>query len=396
MKIKNYILVLIVLFSLSSCTEKDVAGGDLFSQKAMLYLKKKTSGKKAKLSERNAIVASDEDEGLQKNVDFYVNLVKENTNEVNVGLTLSEEDVKKYNLKYGTSYPVFPAKYIKYTSSLKIGAGKVNSELGHLEVEISPDLKDNTTYMFALKLATASNGVEILESSNTLLFTVEKTSGLIKKTAILSRDTYFAIEGVSNIGNIGNTFTMEGLVYVDKFRGPGDAGEAGITTFMGTEGNALMRFGDAGVAPNHLQANGTDIGVTFKTKRWYHIAMVVANGQTTMYVNGKKVISFAVARQLGEFLIGRSWSDHRGLPGKVAEIRLWNVARSATEIAENMYSVSPKTSGLYAYWKMNEVKNNKIEDASGNDRNLILLGQANLSNRQDIKLSTEENPVSVE
>lgn len=396
MKIKNYILVLIVLFSIFSCVEKDIEGGDLFSQKAVLYLKKNTTGKKAKLSERNAIVASDEDEGLQKSVDFFVNLVKENTNEVNVKLALSEEDVKKYNDKYGTSYPVFPKEHIKYTPSLKIEAGKVNSELGHLEVEISPDLKDNTTYMFALKLASASNGVEVLESSSTLLFTVEKTSGLIKKTAILSRDTYFAIEGVNSIAGIGNTFTMEGLVYVDKFRGPGDAGEAGITTFMGTEGGALMRFGDAGVEPNHLQANGTDIGVTFKTKRWYHIAMVVANGETVMYVNGKKVISFPAARQLGEFFIGRSWSDHRGLPGKVSEIRLWNVARSATEIAENMYSVSPKTSGLYAYWKMNEVKNNKIEDASGNDRNLVLLGQANLSGRQDVKLSTEENPVSVE
>ncbi len=152
MKIKNYILVLIVLFSISSCVEKDIAGGDLFSQKAMLYLKKNTTKKKAKLSERNAIVASDEDEGLQKSVDFFVNLVKENTNEVNVKLALSEEDVNKYNNKYGTSYPVFPEEYIKYTSSLKIEAGKVNSEIGHLEIEISPDLKDNTTYMFALKL----------------------------------------------------------------------------------------------------------------------------------------------------------------------------------------------------------------------------------------------------
>ena len=60
-----------------------------------------------------------------------------------------------------------------------------------------------------------------------------------------------------------------------------------------------------------------------------------------------------------------------------------------------MYEVNPTESGLYAYWKMNEVKDNKIPDASGNNRFLTLQGQAGKSGRQTIQLHEEEKGVKI-
>ena len=60
-----------------------------------------------------------------------------------------------------------------------------------------------------------------------------------------------------------------------------------------------------------------------------------------------------------------------------------------------MYEVKNTESGLYAYWKMNEVKNNKIPDVSGNNRDLILRGQANKNGRLTIQLHEEEKGVKI-
>ena len=66
-----------------------------------------------------------------------------------------------------------------------------------------------------------------------------------------------------------------------------------------------------------------------------------------------------------------------------------------TQINDNMYEVKNTESGLYAYWKMNEVKNNKIPDVSGNNRDLILRGQANKNGRLTIQLHEEEKGVKI-
>ena len=127
----------------------------------------------------------------------------------------------------------------------------------------------------------------------------EKVKGQIKSTLAVTRDEYLEVDngGYPSVSDIGRTFTMEGLINIQKFRSnPDDPGEAGISTFMGTEGKTLLRFGDSGVEPDHLQANGQDIGVKFKTNQWYHIALVVDGSKTTAYVNGKKITEFKGSR----------------------------------------------------------------------------------------------------
>jgi hypothetical protein len=72
-----------------------------------------------------------------------------------------------------------------------------------------------------------------------------------------------------------------------------------------------------------------------------------------------------------QFLLGRSYNDDRPLNGKMAEARVWSVARTEEQIYANMYNVeNPQDDPtLIGYWKFNEGSGDTIKDHSqyGND-----------------------------
>lgn len=381
MKVKSTLIGLGLLAIASGCSTSDeFSGGALEVQKAILYNATTSQPEMATYYQTVPIKITDEDNGKTKEASFFVKLSKENNQEVDVQLSIQPQLVKKFNETYDKKFQVFPQeKIVEFTNKLEIKNGNTSSANGVLKLSIDPDLKLGEAYLIPVSVVNVSNASP-LGVTNTIYYEVRKINPQIENVVTLTRDDYLAIESNNSYISLSGTFTMEGLVYVDKFRGPGDPGEAGITTFMGTEGETLLRFGDSGVPPNHLQANGTEIQMDFLPKKWYHIAIVVDAGQISVYVNGSKKQQFAKSGALREFFIGRSWSDNRGLAGKVSEIRLWSVARTAAEIKTGMYGVKPDSNGLFAYWKMNAVKdNNKIEDVSGNGRDLILKSQGRTS-----------------
>ena len=389
-------LIIGMFLALAACAPKEDVGGGAKAGGQSAVLLQKDGNKTAEFSSPIALSAQANEVGTQKSVAYQVQLFKENNSNLAAYVTLDDSQVAKYNSLYGTQYTVLPAKYISYTKTLNIKAGNILSDEGTAKVTVSDELKDNTAYMFALRLTSVS-GASVTPNTQLLMVSFKKIKGQIKNTLVVTRDEYLAVDngGYSSISDIGSTFTIEGLINVQKFRGAGDNGEAGISTFMGTEGETLLRFGDSGIEPDHLQANGQDIGLKFKTNQWYHIALVVDGSKTIAYVNGKKVIEFAKSGSLSTFYIGKSWSENRGIVARFSELRLWSVARTAEQIKDGMYEVNPTESGLYAYWKMNEVKDNKIPDASGNNRFLTLQGQAGKNGRQTIKLHEEEKGVKI-
>lgn len=388
-------LIIGMFLALAACAPKEDVGGGTKAGGQSAVLLQKDGNKTAEFSSPVAVSAQANEVGTQKTVAYQVQLFKENNSNLSAFVSLDNNQVAKYNSLYGTNYIALPAKYILYDKTLKIKAGNILSDEGTASITVSDELKDNTAYMFALRL-TAVSGASVTPNTQLLMVSFEKVKGQIKNTLAVTRDEFLLIDnGGSNASDIGGTFTLEGLINVQKFRGPGDNGDAGISTFMGTEGQTLMRFGDAGVDPDHLQANGQDIGVKFKTNQWYHIAIVVDGSKTIAYVNGKKVTEYNTSGSLGSFFIGRSYNSNRGIVARFSEIRLWNIARTVTQIKDNMYEVKNTESGLYAYWKMNEVKNNKIPDVSGNNRDLILRGQANKNGRLTIQLHEEEKGVKI-
>ncbi len=186
-----------------------------------------------------------------------------------------------------------------------------------------------------------------------------------------------------NIGFGGTGATLEGWVYVDNFLG----NSTHINTLFGREwdnANLLLRLGDGGTLSNDqvqfliCTANSCyslASASALETDTWYHITGVFdASAGMKIYINGVLDASLSTTGNLNStssqnFIIG-SYNDGtaRYFDGLMDEIRVWNDARTETEIRQNMYRELPNPSGeanLVAYYKLNETSGTTATDSKG-------------------------------
>ena len=107
------------------------------------------------------------------------------------------------------------------------------------------------------------------------------------------------------------------------------------------------------------------------------ISIVWNGSDMTVYVNGQKdtpyqyTIAGSQAMNLNRFEIGMSWGGYgssQSYTGRMAEMRIWNIARSQSDIASTLCSVDANAEGLLGYWKMNEGEGHIFHDSvNGND-----------------------------
>ena len=167
----------------------------------------------------------------------------------------------------------------------------------------------------------------------------------------------------------GSALTLETWINVTEFQSSGV--DSGISSILGEEVGfsdaALLRFGDSGLNPNQLQfvlyAGGeTKLnGVSeLNTDTWYHVAATYDDDTDMMrlYINGKEDASKS---QSGAFTVNAAFwiagnpSHGRYLYGKMDEVRVWNVARTARELRDNMCkSLQGDEPGLVAYYRMDQ------------------------------------------
>jgi Concanavalin A-like lectin/glucanases superfamily/Secretion system C-terminal sorting domain/Bacterial Ig-like domain (group 2)/PKD-like domain/Ig-like domain CHU_C associated len=162
-----------------------------------------------------------------------------------------------------------------------------------------------------------------------------------------------------------NTFTIEGWVYVkghnswhrlvDFGNGPGDNTVSFALSQDGTGKPALHLYS----SPNVVST--LDATQALPLNEWVHIAAVRDGTNGYIYVNGVLSVS---ANNLTvstnnvnrtKCYIGRSlWSADGYTNGKIGEVRIWNIARSQTQIANNMNTDVAQQSGLLALYKFNQ------------------------------------------
>lgn len=94
---------------------------------------------------------------------------------------------------------------------------------------------------------------------------------------------------------------------------------------------------------------------------WTHYAVTRQNGALTLFINGAQN---ATGNWTGTFPVRALGRGAAGfLQGQLDEMRIWNVARSASQISSSYQTqVSPTSSGLVAYYKFEE---------SSTDQNVI-------------------------
>ena len=188
---------------------------------------------------------------------------------------------------------------------------------------------------------------------------------------------YVSIPSGINSNFSGNQITIEGWFYpTQSFPKTALIGE----TF---EGDGKIKFAlfseDVGGGVQNIRAGfyspSTDwVQVTssanFSFNQWTHIAATYDQTNVKIYVNGALTCTLANTNALPtgseRWLLGKKWDEPNYFPGKMDEIRIWNVARTQTQIQNSMNStISPTTSGLVGYYKMDEASGNSAADATG-------------------------------
>ncbi len=138
-----------------------------------------------------------------------------------------------------------------------------------------------------------------------------------------------------------------------------------------------------------LQAtvNGTTLtfGTPLNTAQWYHVAATYGGGTLTLYLNGKSVgsvaLSGSIAADATKLTLGREPASATNyFKGKIDEVRVFNVALTATQVQRMVYqeiqnnasqvrgAIVPKDVGsvpyanLLRYYRMDTYKDDIVDD----------------------------------
>lgn len=317
-----------------------------------------------------------------------------------------------FNHRYGTDYQLLPDAYLDFSPvSVTIEAGKVNSEkvsigfknlMGQGEDQTGA-MEMDKTYLLPVRLS--SEDISTMDGSSVAYYLVKRSSAIT--VAAQLTDNWIEFPLMDTPGEVADAYngltalTYEALVNVDRFDLDNKDGVCNISTVMGVEQYLLLRIGDANFERQCLQFDGSGNGSQFGklpsksdpakklySGSWYHVACTYDQNERVarIYVNAKLIdevkeagvagptadnkITLAM-RALGmpeayQFFIGKSYNDFRPLQGKIAEARVWRVARTGDEIWKNMYRIeNPKDQkDLIGYWKFNDGEGNVVKDYS--------------------------------
>lgn len=355
--------------------------------------------------------------------------------DVQVSLAVDPSLVAAYNARYGTAWPMLDEKYYTLSApETTIAAGRTVSDPVTLQLrELMGEGEEQTgalpldeTFLVPVRISGAS--MDVLRGSDVAYYVVKRSSA-ITVAAQLGEGNWINFPTLDKYGanssawNGLTAMTYEALIYIDQFATTDAEGlPVNISSVLGVEQYLLLRIGDTNFERQQLQFDGSGSGSQFgkfpgkdatknlEAGRWYHVACTYDQAARTVriYVDGqlqseesgvgiatqsednrinlamralydyylnnptedneKKYGGFVDAYQ---FFIGKSYDEKRPLNGKIAEARVWSVARTPEQIWENMYNVENPADDptLLGYWKFNEGAGNTVRDYSmyGND-----------------------------
>lgn len=355
--------------------------------------------------------------------------------DVRVSLEVDPSLVAAYNARYGTAWPMLDEKYYTLSAAeTTIAAGRTVSDPVTLQLrELMGEGEEQTgalpldeTYLVPVRISGAS--IDVLGGSDVAYYVVKRSSA-ITVAAQLGEGNWINFPTLDKYGTNSSAWngltamTYEALIYIDQFATTDAEGlPVNISSVLGVEQYLLLRIGDTNFERQQLQFDGSGSGSQFgkfpgkdatknlEAGRWYHVACTYDQAARTVriYVDGqlqseesgvgiatpsednrinlamralydyylnnptedneKKYGGFVDAYQ---FFIGKSYDEKRPLNGKIAEARVWSVARTPEQIWENMYNVENPADDptLLGYWKFNEGAGNTVRDYSmyGND-----------------------------
>ncbi|NTV30970.1 DUF2341 domain-containing protein [candidate division WWE3 bacterium] len=202
--------------------------------------------------------------------------------------------------------------------------------------------------------------------------------------------------------NTTNQLSVMGWVYVDSLtsliepisKGAGSNYEWFIR--VDNSNNSVRAYLTTSSGADYLTALGTSN--TFTVGAWNHIAMTanLSIPELRLYVNGVNIAtgttpSGSYTNGTAQVRIGERADGSRDLDGIVDDVKIYNYARTARQIIEDMNAGHPITgsgAGTAGYWKFNEGYGTTSNDSSSLDNDLTL---SNVSWAMDGKLGKSWN-----
>lgn len=210
----------------------------------------------------------------------------------------------------------------------------------------------------------------------------------LKRRGIIldGKDDYIALPAMEI--NYSQGFTVEVWVKYNSFKswsriidfGNGENQDNLILANAGTS-NALVLSIRMGSSEKRLDASNVLV-----TGQWMHVAATVdKTGKGIIYVNGKVVqsgmLQVPASIERTKNYVGKSaWSSDGYLDGQVADLRIWQTARTDLEIRNNMHlQLTGKEVDLVGYWRLgaiSEGKERKVIDFAVDAHDGVVYGDA--------------------
>ena len=167
---------------------------------------------------------------------------------------------------------------------------------------------------------------------------------------------YVAVTGATGIPIGNSNYTIEAWIKPSVIANNGIVG-------WGTYGNAnqvnALRLDPTGKIVNYWWGSDLSVAYTFTPNTWYHVAATYNCTDRIIYVNGvvagQDIPGVAHATSnANNFTIG-STNSAEYFNGGIDEVRIWNTALTATDIARRKNcELAGNETGLVAYYKFNQ------------------------------------------
>ncbi|HEX3527566.1 MAG TPA: LamG domain-containing protein [Thermoanaerobaculia bacterium] len=145
----------------------------------------------------------------------------------------------------------------------------------------------------------------------------------------------------------------------------------GCSSIIGKDWHVSWWVGICGTTlRSYLKGSATQVnGGVLNPGEWNHIAVVYDGVQRRHYVNGELVTTHnetgALPASTADLQIGSDFNWAHTPAGTIDEVRLWNVARTLTQIRAGMSGLSGVQPGLVALWPLNNNTNDVVGGHNG-------------------------------
>lgn len=262
---------------------------------------------------------------------------------------IDEQELTKYNEANGTHYKLLPAKYYSLSTE-NLTIDKANISNGTIDVNVKPlgdDLDTSTKYAIPVKIASV-DGAKLLGSSSVKIFAIDR---VLYTTALRQKNFYLKTVFPTPYTGL-HEWTMSYAIKLDRNKDNQAVLSPDFYSRVTADGALQMKVGE------------TDDPKAFaKTKlqpgKWYYIAWVYKNQHVRCYINGVLDNEFDVPKVETFTKLNMSWGAFEGY---VREIRLYDKALTAFQIADNLYIETPDNPDLLFYAPLD--KKTGIKDVS--------------------------------